>query len=125
MRGLFANLWSPDRRTSELRGRMAEWVGAALLFAKGYRILGRRCRTRSGEIDLIAVRAGTIVFVEVKQRRSRADAEAAITARQSHRLRNAADLWLVDRPRFQDLERRFDSVFVLPGRLPIHTPAGA
>ncbi len=47
----------PDERRSRLRrGRIAEALAAATLMAKGYRILGRRVKTRSGEIDIIAVR---------------------------------------------------------------------
>jgi putative endonuclease len=122
---LFSSFWSPDRRTSYLRGHVAEWIGAALLVVKGYRILGRRCRTRSGEIDLIAVRGRTIAFIEVKQRRSLLDAEAAITARQSLRLRRAASLWLADRPRYQSYDQRFDAIFVVPNQRPLHLPAGA
>ena len=45
---------------------MAAWY----LQAKGYRILQRNYRTPMGEIDLVAKDGKTLVFVEVKARRS-------------------------------------------------------
>jgi len=36
---------------------------------KGFRILSRNWRTRLGEIDLVAEKGDTLVFVEVKARR--------------------------------------------------------
>ncbi len=35
---------------------------------KGYRVVVRRCRSKLGEIDLVAVDGRTVVFVEVKAR---------------------------------------------------------
>ena len=63
---------SPDRIARYRRGRLSEWLAAAALLAKGYRILGRRVRTPYGEIDLIAVRGRRLAFVEVKRRATRA-----------------------------------------------------
>jgi putative endonuclease len=114
-----------DRRASLRRGQLAEWVAAALLMLKGYRILGRQCRTRAGEIDLIAVRGSVVVFVEVKHRRTLDGAMSAISHNQSQRLRRAADLWLAKRPRYQALGCRFDAVFVSRGGWPVHFPSGA
>jgi Holliday junction resolvase-like predicted endonuclease len=62
------------------RGRVSEAFAAAVLLAKGYRILGRRVRTRAGEIDIVAVRGKRLAFVEVKRRLTREDAEAAVSA---------------------------------------------
>ncbi len=67
---------SPDRLARYRRGRLSEWMAAALLMAKGYRILGRRIRTPHGEIDLVAVRGSRLAFVEVKRRLTRGEAEA-------------------------------------------------
>ena len=44
---------------------------------RGCAILARRYRTRFGEIDIIAEQRGTVVFVEVKARRSTAFGAAA------------------------------------------------
>ena len=85
---------SPDRLARYRRGRLSEWLAAALLIAKGYRILGRRVRTPHGEIDLVAVRGSRLAFVEVKRRLTRGEAEAALTPRQAGRIARAAEFWV-------------------------------
>jgi len=104
-------------KAAEKRGRYGEVLAAALLCLKGYRILGRRVKTRAGEIDLI-VRSlsGLTCFVEVKARPDEAAAAEAITARQRARIVRAAELYLAGKP----CPYRFDVVRILPGRLPRH-----
>lgn len=51
-------------------GRAGEDQAACFLEKKGVRILERNFRARQGEIDIIASQEGTILFVEVKYRRS-------------------------------------------------------
>jgi putative endonuclease len=58
-------------------GDFGERVAAAHLESKGYRILQRNFRVREGEIDIIAERAGTLVFTEVRTRRGGAMGTAA------------------------------------------------
>ncbi len=53
-------------------GRAGEEAAVEALRARGYRIVARNVRLRGGELDVIAEDAGTIVFVEVKARRSSA-----------------------------------------------------
>jgi putative endonuclease len=113
-----------ERRARLRRGRLAEWVAAAVLMAKGYRILGRNVKTRAGEIDIIAVRGKRLAFVEVKQRLTREDAEAAVKERQAARIRNAADYWLAYRPRYQAHEQGYDLMLLIPRRWPRHIPNG-
>lgn len=109
---------SVDRRKqAEQRGRRGELLAAALLVCKGYRILGRRVKTRAGEIDLIARSlGGTVCFIEVKTRPGEELATEAIGARQRGRIVRAAELFLAGRP----LSYRFDVITVVPGRLPRH-----
>lgn len=109
----------PDRIAREKRGRSAEYVAAALLVLRGHRIIERRCRTPYGEIDLIALRGKRIVFVEVKHRRTREAAEAALTSKQAKRVAQAAEYWIGRRTRFAEYERGYDAVLVLPWRWPI------
>ena len=104
-------------KASEKRGRRSELFAVLLLLCKGYRILGRRVKTRAGEIDLIAKSPlGLICFVEVKARPDEGLAAEAIGARQRARIVRAAALYLAGRPR----RYRFDRVSVLPGKLPRH-----
>lgn len=59
---------SPDfRQAAGIRG---EDLACAELRRRGYAISARRYRSRYGEIDIVAERHGTIVFVEVKARRT-------------------------------------------------------
>lgn len=111
-----------DRIGRYRRGRLSEWVAAAALLARGYRILGRRVRTPFGEIDLIAVRGRRLAFVEVKRRATRLEAEAALTSRQAGRIARAAAFWASRHPAFRDHEQGLDVVFVLPNRLPVYLP---
>jgi putative endonuclease len=109
---------SADRLARYRRGRLSELVAAALLMAKGYRILERRCRTPCGEIDLVAVRGRRLAFVEVKARPTRA--EAALGDHQAHRIAEAADYWVSRHPRCRDHDRGLDAVLVVPWRWPVH-----
>lgn len=108
------------RRRRERAGARSELAVAALLMAKGYRILARRWLCPHGEIDLIAVRGNRLAFVEVKRRLSEQAAQASISEAQSYRIRSAADVWLARNPRYQAYEIHFDAAFALPWRLPKH-----
>jgi putative endonuclease len=120
--GRTADAGRAERRERYRRGRLSELVAAALLLAKGYRILDRRCRTPYGELDLIAVRARRIAFVEVKRRATREEAEAALTHAQARRMARASDYWVSRHPRYRDHDRGLDAVLVVPRRLPVHLP---
>ena len=54
----------------QILGKLGEDLACAELARRGYAILARRYRTRYGEIDIVSERAGTVVFVEVKARRT-------------------------------------------------------
>ena len=59
----------PERQESRFQlGISAESRAAALLIAKGFRILARRWKSPVGEIDIVARRRQLLVFVEVKAR---------------------------------------------------------
>lgn len=113
---------STERLGRYRRGRFSEWVAAAALMAKGYRILARRCRTPYGEIDLIAARGRRLAFVEVKRRPTRHEGEAAVTPAQAARVARAAEFWVSRHPAFREHEQGLDAVLVVPGRLPAHLP---
>lgn len=51
-------------------GQQGENLAAEHLRGLGYSIVARNFRTRMGEIDMIALDGDTLVFVEVKTRRS-------------------------------------------------------
>jgi putative endonuclease len=107
-------------RRARRDGRRGEWLCALWLMAKGYRILGFRLRTRQGEIDLLALKAGVLVAVEVKRRRRLVDALDAVTWRQRERLRRAVAAFAAGRPALAALPIRLDLMALAPGRLPRH-----
>ena len=94
------------------RGKAAEAVAAWMLRLKGYRIIGRRVRTPVGEIDIIARRRGVTAFVEVKLRRDRGSALAALRPAQRQRLERAARWWLSGQGAALAGSCRFDLVAV-------------
>lgn len=110
------------RQVAFRTGISAESRAAALLIAKGFRILARRYRTPVGEIDIVARRRRLLVFVEVKARERLDDAAWSVTDRQRARIVAAAQAWLAMHPdvTFEDI--RFDAMLVAPGRLPQHVP---
>ena len=87
---------------------------------KGYRILARNFRTRSGEIDIVARRGDLVAIVEVKARGSLLAAMDAIGPASQRRIEAAADQWRARQPDHARLSLRFDMVAVLPRRWPVH-----
>jgi putative endonuclease len=77
-------------------GTVGEALAADYLTGRGYHVLERNFRCRGGEIDLIALDGGTLVFVEVKLRRtlSRGSPLEAVTAVKQARVRKAAQQYL-------------------------------
>ena len=112
------------RRAAERRGRRGEFLATATLVLKGYRILGRRVRTRVGEIDLIACSPGGILcFVEVKSREASAAALDATRIPQQMRIGRAAQLYLTQHPELGRKGIRFDVITVGRRRFPRHLRA--
>lgn len=97
-------------------GRRGERIAERHLRRRGYRILARNFRAAGAEIDLVALDGETLVFVEVKTRRtcaSGAPADAVHSLKQSH-LRRAAELYALAH-RAQDRAMRFDVVEIHAG----------
>ena len=113
----------PERQVAFALGLSAESRAAAFLIAKGYRIVARRWRSPVGEIDIVARRRGTLVFVEVKARERLDDAAEAVILRQQRRIIAAAEAWLAAHPEDANRDIRFDVVLVAPKSLPRHIMA--
>ena len=105
---------------ARVSGRRGEVLAALWLMAKGYRILAFRLRLRQGEIDLLAMRRGVLVAVEVKARASLEAALEAVTPAQRQRLRRALRAFVARRPRYTTAELRLDLLALAPGRFPRH-----
>ena len=107
------------RQQAETRGRRAEWCAAWWLRLKGYRILAQRVRTPMGEVDIIARRGATLIFVEVKYRPDPDQAAAALSPKALMRVARAAN-FLLGRYAHGCASIRIDAMILCPGRLPRH-----
>jgi putative endonuclease len=113
----------PERQVAFKLGLSAESRAAALLVAKGFRILARRWKSPLGELDIVARRRALLVFVEVKARERLDDAAWSVTPRQRARIASAAEAWLAAHPDDSIRDIRFDAMLVAPGRMPRHIQA--
>jgi putative endonuclease len=96
-------------------GRKGEILAAAFLRLKGYKILAKNFRVPHGEIDLIAQKGQTLVFVEVKMRRTKVQGSPleAVSPHKVKRLSAAAACYLAKVPDGPPLAR-FDVVTLGP-----------
>lgn len=89
-----------------------EQRACAELERAGLKLLTRNYTTRHGELDLVMREGNTIVFVEVRYRRSASHGDAATSVTRSKQLKLilAAQHWLAAHPRQATLPCRFDVV---------------
>lgn len=87
-------------RVARTVGDFGEQFAADYLSACGVRIVERNWRCQLGEIDIIGFDAGTLVFYEVKTRRSTryGSPAEAVTPSKAARLRRLAVRWLSEHP---------------------------
>ena len=99
-------------------GAEGEMAARDYLTARGIKVLEANYRRPTGEIDLIARQGRTILFVEVKRRRTLRfgrPAEAVTPRKRAHIVHTAA-LYLQEH-RLEDAPIRFDIIEILPGRI--------
>ena len=86
----------PGTSVATRLGNEGERITSRYLTERGYHVLERNFRCRGGEVDLIALDGATLVFVEVKLRRSlaRGSPLEAVTAVKQGRVRRAAQVYL-------------------------------
>jgi putative endonuclease len=110
----------PERQAAFRTGISAESRAAALLVAKGFRIIARRWKSPVGEIDIVARRRTLLLFVEVKARNNLDEAAESVSPRQRQRIAAAAEAWLATYPDASIKDIRFDAMLVAPGKMPRH-----
>lgn len=95
-------------------GAAGERYAAKWLKKQGYRIIGQGLRSRLGELDLVAKEGTTLVFVEVKTRRSseRGEPVEAVGHQKQQRLVRAA-LEYMRKHRLLGVACRFDVVSIV------------
>ena len=94
------------------RGALAEDAAANFLTGRGLRLLERNYRCRFGEIDLVLRDARTLVFVEVRYRRSHTfgGASESITTNKRRKLLRTARHYMAAHSEFPAC--RFDVVLL-------------
>lgn len=92
-------------------GNKGEKLAAKFLKRKGYKIIQRNYKCKLGEIDIIAEQDRTIVFVEVKTRRTQefGPPQNAITAAKRSQISKVA-LFYIREKKLVDQSCRFDVI---------------
>jgi len=100
------------KHLTTVSGRQAEDRALAYLQSQGLVLITRNFRSRRGEIDLVMRDAATLVFVEVRKRRSQrfGGAAASISATKQARLWRCAEFFLQRYPAAPAC--RFDAVCI-------------
>jgi putative endonuclease len=93
--------------------RFGEEEACRFLKKNGCKIVDRNYRVRTGEIDIVARRGKTMLFVEVKTRASSAFAQPyeAVGFRKRKSLKAAAKYYVQER-NIRDLDFRFDVISI-------------
>lgn len=102
-----------DKTANKKKGDWGEKLAAVYLKEKGYRIINEQWHYSRYEIDLIAQKENTLVFVEVKTRFSKEYGEpwAAVNYSKQRKICKSADYYL--RLFRIDAEPRFDIVSIV------------
>jgi len=99
-------------------GKKGEDIAVAFLKRAGYRILERNFKCPFGEIDIVAKDRDTVVFVEVKSRRSEeyGDPQVAVGLEKQKRI-SKISLKYLEEKHLYPCDARFDVVAIkmLPG----------
>lgn len=109
-----------NRKKAERNGRLGEVLAALFLRLKFYSIRATRVKTPVGEIDLVAARGKTTIFVEVKLRKTAAAEAEALQAVNRRRISRAASYYLARNPQLAGRPLRFDVIFLAPFAWPRH-----
>ncbi len=104
--------------STSARGAAGEERAAAYLAQRGYAILARNFRCRSGEVDIVAGRGDAVAFVEVKcwGVLGEADLEYSVGRAKQRRITNAARWFIARRPEVAGKRFRFDVILVPEGQ---------
>ncbi len=100
---------------SSSSGQAAEQYAVDYLLARGLKLVERNYRCKAGEVDLIMREQDTLVFVEVRFRKSNQYGSplATITAAKQNRIRRTAQLYIKSRA-LGSPAMRFDAIGLSP-----------
>lgn len=110
----------PLFNTSYKLGKLGELVTILYLKLKLYKIISTRMRNFAGEIDIVAFKNNTLIFIEVKTRKTVTNIADLITYNQRRRITRAANVFLANNPKFSNCNIRFDFIVCSFRNWPIH-----
>jgi putative endonuclease len=98
-------------------GKESESITVLYLKKQGYKIIEQNYRTKLGEIDIIAKEKNTIVFIEVKSRKSGSygNPKYAVTPKKMRKISMVA-LYFLKITNQSGAKARFDVVSISPGK---------
>lgn len=118
--GLFSRL--TNRRE---QGSLYEQKARAFLETQGLKFIAANQSFKCGELDLIMQHGNTLVFVEVRQRKSNrfGSAVESIDYRKQQKWQNAANMWLLKQNQSLDTANcRFDVIAFEGNQTPLWIP---
>ena len=105
---------------TKIVGDFGEGIASKFVENKGYVIIARNYRVKSGEIDIIAMDSNVLVFIEVKTRKNSdfAFAREAVNHKKQSRIKNVARSYIAenfliyDHIRFDVIEIYTDNKYI-------------
>jgi putative endonuclease len=99
------------------KGRAGEARAARYLEQRNYRIIQKNFKCRRGEVDIIAVRDDSVVFVEVKawEQMPFSELDRVLNGQKRGRILHAAMCFLRRYPVLNTYRRRFELLFLTAG----------
>lgn len=96
--------------TEERLGPAGEMFAAKWLEQKGYSVIARNWRTKTGEIDIIAEKGETLIFFEVKTlpHTPLSDLDIIVGNRKQERICKTAKYFLLTHRKYNKMHIRFD-----------------
>jgi putative endonuclease len=96
------------------RGAAGEARAARFLSGQGYSIIARNYLSRNGEIDIIAVHEGQLVFIEVKSWKNTGfeNLEYAVNRNKRNRIIESSKKYIFENPVYADFSIRYDVILI-------------
>ena len=100
-------------------GDSYEKKAAACLAEQGFQVLEMNFRCRQGEIDIVGIHQGCLVFVEVKYRKDSQAGypEEAVDFRKQMKICRASDYYRLKHPEQENRQIRYDVVAICGGQV--------
>ena len=108
---------------TKITGKEGEDRAAAYLTAKGFQIIERNWRTKRGEIDIIAYKNDTLVFVEVKTLPNGTldMIQRELNYQKRERILKTSKRFLLNHRQYSNSYIRFDVIVIdMPGLEPVY-----